>query len=85
MDGIFVPSARQSGDSAGDCGVGGHRRFAFGFEEAIMMRKIRSGFLFGGIAFAVTLSAFAASGEFTRLKFNTPGTTFLKGVLEPGR
>ena len=46
-----------------------------------MMRKIRSGFLFGGIVFAVTLSASAASGEFTRLKFNTPGTTFLKGGL----
>jgi len=46
-----------------------------------MMRKIRSGFLFGGIVFAVTLSAFAASGGFTRLKFNTPGTAFLKGGL----
>ena len=66
MDGVLFPFARQSGDSAGDCGVGVRRRFAFSFEETIMMRKIRSGFLFGGIVFAVTLSASAASGEFMR-------------------
>ena len=46
-----------------------------------MMKKMMSKVLFAGVASAVALSAFAASGEFTRLKFNTPGTTFLKGGL----
>ena len=46
-----------------------------------MMEKIMRKVLSGGIAFVAALSAFAASGEFTRLKFNTSGTTFLKGGL----